>query len=108
MPGNEQVQPVKIAIIDDGIDATMYDFQSKIAGGETFCPYPHSLDLVNSYFVPRGRHGTWMAQLICSICPVVELYIARLEELPTPGSGRCVTAKSAAKVSLRFISLHSS
>ncbi|RAL61211.1 hypothetical protein DID88_010290 [Monilinia fructigena] len=49
----KKVPPVKVAIIDDGIDATMYDFQSKIAGGVTFCPWPHSADLVNSYFVPR-------------------------------------------------------
>ncbi|KAH8802523.1 putative subtilisin [Xylogone sp. PMI_703] len=97
--GNDNhVPPVKIAIIDDGIDATMYDFQAKIAGGATFCPYPHSADLVNSYFVPRGKHGTLMAQLICRICPGTQLYIARLEELPTlTGNGRRVTARSAAK-----------
>ncbi|KUJ15360.1 putative subtilisin [Mollisia scopiformis] len=95
---DKQVPPVKIAIIDDGIDATMYDLQSKIAGGATFCPYPLSPDLVNSYFVPRGKHGTLMAQLICSMCPSTQLYIARLEELPTlTGAGRRVTARSAAK-----------
>ncbi|OBT68012.1 hypothetical protein VE03_01564 [Pseudogymnoascus sp. 23342-1-I1] len=93
-----QVPPVKIAIIDDGIDATMHGLQPKIAGGATFCPYPHSSDLVNSYFVPRGKHGTLMAQLICDICPGTQLYIARLEELPTlTGGGRRVTARSAAK-----------
>ncbi|KAI2631548.1 putative subtilisin [Hypomontagnella submonticulosa] len=92
------VSPVKIAIIDDGIDATMHDLQPKIAGGATFCPYPHSPVLVNSYYVPRGNHGTLMAQLICSICPSPQLYIARLEELPAlTGSGRSVTARSAAK-----------
>ncbi|PQE32882.1 hypothetical protein CJF32_00001364 [Rutstroemia sp. NJR-2017a WRK4] len=95
-----QVPPVKIAIIDDGIDATMYDLQSKIAGGATFFPYPHSENLVNSYFVPRGKHGTLMAQLICDMCPGTQLYIARLEELPTlTGNGRRVTARSAAKKS---------
>ncbi|KAK7403904.1 hypothetical protein QQX98_010311 [Neonectria punicea] len=94
----KQVSSVKIAIIDDGIDATLHDLQSKIAGGATFCPYPHSSVLVNSYFVPRGKHGTLMAQLICDICPATQLYIARLEELPAlTGSGRRVTARSAAK-----------
>ncbi|TWU74167.1 hypothetical protein ED733_000425 [Metarhizium rileyi] len=93
-----QVPPVKIAIIDDGIDATQYDLQSKIAGGASFFPYPHSSELVNSYYVPRGQHGTLMAQLICSICPDAQLYIARLEELPTMTAGdRLVTARSAAK-----------
>jgi len=99
----KQVSPVKIAIIDDGIDATVHGLQPKISGGATFCPYPHSSDLVNSYFVPRGKHGTLMAQLICDICPGTQLYIARLEELPAlAGSGRRVTARSAAKVCLRL------
>jgi hypothetical protein len=96
----KQVTSMKIAIIDDGIDATVASLQPRIAGGATFCPYPHSSDLMNPYFVPSGNHGTLMAQLICSICPDSLLYIARLEELPTvTGRGRRVTAKSAAKVS---------
>ncbi|KAI1320047.1 peptidase S8/S53 domain-containing protein [Xylariaceae sp. FL0255] len=83
---NDHVAPVKIAIIDDGIDATVSDLQRKIVGGATFCPYPHSDNLVNSYF------------LICRLCPDVQLYVARLEELPSSsGSGRRVTARSAAK-----------
>lgn len=45
-----------------------------------------------------------MAQLICSICPSIQLYIARLEELPAlTGGGRTVTARSAAKVCSRLI-----
>jgi hypothetical protein len=95
----EPVEPVKIAIIDDGIDAAMENLQSRIAGGATFCPYPHSSDFMNPYFVPSGKHGTLMAQMICNLCPDARLYIARLEELPTiTGSGRRITAKSAAKV----------
>lgn len=98
---DSQVRPVKIAIIDDGIDATMPGLQPKIASGATFCPYPHSSTLVNSYFVPRGKHGTLMAQLICDLCPSIQLYVARLEELPAfTGGGRRVTARSAAKVCL--------
>ncbi|TRX93639.1 hypothetical protein FHL15_005611 [Xylaria flabelliformis] len=92
------ITPIKIAIIDDGIDATVVGLHTKIVGGATFCPYPHSSELVNSYFVPSGKHGTLMAQLICRLCPDVQLYIARLEELPTStGNGRRVTARSAAK-----------
>jgi hypothetical protein len=95
----EKVAPVKIAIIDDGIDATLDSLQGKIAGGTSFCPYPNSTDLMNAYFVPSGRHGTLMASLICQICPDPRLYIARLEERPAvDGNDRRITAKSAAKV----------
>ncbi|KAH7142833.1 hypothetical protein B0J13DRAFT_526280 [Dactylonectria estremocensis] len=69
---NKQVPYVKVAIVDDGFDNTLHDLHPKIAGGATLCPYPHSSVLVNSYFVPR--------------------------ELPAlTGSGRRVTARSAAK-----------
>ncbi|KAK0618007.1 peptidase S8/S53 domain-containing protein [Bombardia bombarda] len=75
-PGSSNVQPVKIAIIDDGIDPTADGLEGKIAGGAMFCPNPKYLELVQSYF----------------------LYIARLEEVPvSTGSGRNVTARSAAK-----------
>ncbi|KAI0403545.1 peptidase S8/S53 domain-containing protein [Xylaria palmicola] len=95
----KQVEPVKIAIIDDGIDATVPIFERRIANGATFCLYPDSPEFVNSYYVPSGKHGTLMAQLICNMCPNVQLYVARLQELPTltGGSGRRVTAESAAK-----------
>lgn len=97
------VDPIKIAIIDDGMDATVSSLQSRIANGagESFCFYPNSQELVSSYYVPSGTHGTRMAQLICDLCPEVQLYIARLEELPSPnGIGRRFTARSAAMVSL--------
>ncbi|PNP54420.1 hypothetical protein FNYG_15630 [Fusarium nygamai] len=94
----KNVSPIKIAIIDDGVDNTAADLETKVVGGATFCPYPHSSEYANSYFVPSGRHGTLMAQLICRLCPNVQLYVARLEELPTAtGSGRRITASSAAK-----------
>ncbi|RSL79987.1 hypothetical protein CEP51_006902 [Fusarium floridanum] len=94
----KKVTPLRIAIIDDGIDATVSNIQDRIEGGATFCPYPHSSNLMNPYFAPSGDHGTLMAQLICRMCPDARLYIARLEELQTlKGTGRRFTATSAAK-----------
>uniref|UniRef100_A0A093UM10 Subtilisin NAT n=2 Tax=Talaromyces marneffei PM1 TaxID=1077442 RepID=A0A093UM10_TALMA len=81
--------PIKIAIIDDGIDATIPDIQRRIAVGKTFSPYPNSTEFMNAYFVPRGLHGTLMARLICKICPKPKLFVARLEErLADDGSSR--------------------
>ncbi|KAE8348515.1 peptidase S8/S53 domain-containing protein [Aspergillus coremiiformis] len=76
--------PVKIAIIDDGVDASYLNLHTKIAGGQ------------RAYFAPLGRHGTWMASLISKLCPRPSLYIARLDEHPADGN-RQITAKSAAK-----------
>ncbi|KAK4222100.1 hypothetical protein QBC38DRAFT_504306, partial [Podospora fimiseda] len=91
----EGVEPIKIAIIDDGIDTSLDDFTSKIQVGESF----HSLSELSgrrgAYYVPSGPHGTLMAKAICSICPKVKLYIAQLEVLPGPHGQRSFTVESA-------------
>ncbi|KAK6360673.1 hypothetical protein TWF730_006807 [Orbilia blumenaviensis] len=91
-------QDIKIALIDDGVDASLSLFEGKIAAGRSFCPYPNSKELVSSYFVTSGKsHGTIMAYLICTICPRVKLYVARLDEGYNLYGKRQITAQSAAK-----------
>ncbi|KAK6330871.1 hypothetical protein TWF718_003068 [Orbilia javanica] len=88
---------IKIAVIDDGVDASLESVKGKIASGNSFCPYPNSNDLISSYFVPSSTsHGTIMADLICRICPRVKLYVARLDEGYALHGKRQITAKSAA------------
>ena len=72
--------PIRIAIIDDGVDADLISLEGKIASGKSFCYYVNSTDRTIPYYVPAGNHGTCMATLICKICPHVKLYIARLDE----------------------------
>lgn len=93
-------RPVKIAIIDDGVDALQDIFRGKIATGRSFCPLGGSSDLMNAYYVPSGRHGTMMADLICRICPSCQLYVARLDEVTNRNDmSRQITVKSATEVS---------
>ncbi|KIW63767.1 hypothetical protein PV04_08745 [Phialophora macrospora] len=90
---------VKIAVIDDGVDASWDSLTGKIAAGKSFCPYPNSTDLMSAYFAPTGKHGTCMADLISQLCPNVRLYVARLEEhRKMDGDGRRqITTRSAAE-----------
>ncbi|KAF3912211.1 hypothetical protein ABW21_db0209351 [Orbilia brochopaga] len=88
--------PVKIAVLDNGIDAALPIFHGKIAAGTSFAPYPYSRDLINAYFAPSDDHGTIMASLICTVCPRVQLYVARLDEGSSVDGRRQITAKSAA------------
>lgn len=92
---------VKIAVIDDGVDASLYSLAGKIPSGKSFCPYPNSTDLMSAYFAPTGKHGICMASLISHLCPNVRLYVARLEEhRKVKGDGsRQITARSAAEAS---------
>jgi subtilisin family serine protease len=98
IPAKIHRQPIKIAIIDDGVDGFLDLLDGKITAGKSFYPYSNSGDLMNSYYVPSGKHGTGMAALICQICPKCELFVARLEERYTMDGKRHITAKSAKEV----------
>ncbi|KAG8428473.1 hypothetical protein J3459_003895 [Metarhizium acridum] len=75
-PSPQMTGRVKIAIIDDGIDAMWDGFDGKIASGEMFAK--SMTDLVNPYYTSSSNHGIYMAMLICKICPEVSLYIAKV------------------------------
>ncbi|KAM0226770.1 hypothetical protein ACHAPO_012087 [Fusarium lateritium] len=93
-----QVRLVKVAIVDDGVDVSLEGLQNKIALGQSFCPYANSSEMMTPYFVSSSNHGTSMATLICSLCPMVQLYVARLDQRQTPSSNqRHITADSAAQ-----------
>ncbi|KLU81870.1 hypothetical protein MAPG_00951 [Magnaporthiopsis poae ATCC 64411] len=90
------VRPIKIAVIDDGIDMTLAHFANKIQVGESFYSLTGEMSgRRGAYFVPSGPHGTLMAKAICSVCPKVMFYIAQLEILPGPHGQRSFTAESA-------------
>ncbi|KAJ4385943.1 hypothetical protein N0V85_007957 [Neurospora sp. IMI 360204] len=88
------IAPIKIAIIDDGIDSTLDVFSHRIQTGESFYK-AGSGRWQGAYYVPTGYHGTLMAQLICDICPVARLYIAQLEPVPRNDGRRGFTQQSA-------------
>ncbi|RKL35149.1 hypothetical protein BFJ70_g8007 [Fusarium oxysporum] len=93
-----KIKPIKVAIIDDGVDVSLSSLQDKIALGQSFCPYPNSTDMMSPYFMSSSNHGTSMATLICSLCPMVRLYVARLDQRQTlGGSQRHITVDSAAQ-----------
>ncbi|RYP40703.1 hypothetical protein DL768_010602 [Monosporascus sp. mg162] len=89
------IEPIKIAVIDDGINTALDIFSGRIQVGESFSPLSEVSGRWGAYYVPSGPHGTLMAQLICEVCPVVKLYIAQLEVLPGQDGRRSFTPESA-------------
>lgn len=61
---------IKVALLDDGAKLTALKGKQI---GECFCPGKPA------YFVGPCEHGTEMARCIREICPMAELYIARLD-----------------------------
>jgi hypothetical protein len=102
-----KVSPVKIAIIDDGVDTSALTYlakQNRIAGAQSFYPYMGSdkKSYMHPWYVPSGNHGTMMSDLICRICPpqICQLYIARLDERYSRSGwkGRQIALESATAV----------
>lgn len=92
MPG------VKVAIIDDGINASQFDNHTSIAGGTSFQCHHNRPDRPLDYWASTGTHGTEMAKMVQRICPVAELYIIRLGEGTGERGTRQIKAETAIKV----------
>lgn len=95
--GGLKPRPVKVALIDDGVDGAHKILGKNIKRGISFCSRPDSHNHVYSYCVPSGCHGTQMASLIHQVCPRVELYVARIQDMEV-GRNRQIDAESAVKV----------
>lgn len=91
--------PVRIVVIDDGINPHLNAFSNKIETGESFYKFGEMYNEWTPFYVPSGPHGTHMARLICQTCPYVKLYIAKLEVLQGQGDKRSFNPDSAAEVS---------
>jgi hypothetical protein len=102
IPQEERTKPleyIKVALIDDGVDGFDSTISKSIANGVSYChdSLDDSSDLVKSYYVSQGGHGTMMARLILRMCPKAKLYVARLQEY-TSGRRRFIQPESATQV----------
>lgn len=90
------ITPIKIALIDDGVDGTIDLISEKLKTGISFHKIVDNLkrSRVLSYCSAGGSHGTTLATLICRVCPEVSLYVARLK----CDRGRQIMIGSAIKV----------
>ena len=97
-PESAFYEPIKIALIDDGVDMKEDALHGKVIGGRSFCLRDEKKNLNKSYYVKSGGHGTAMASLICRVCPHAKLIVLKLDEYIGQNQERQITAKSAAKV----------
>ncbi|KAF5965867.1 intracellular serine protease [Fusarium coicis] len=94
---SEMIEPIQIAIIDDGVD--MKDLDYHFMGGRSFCVRSEHKGLLDPSYMSRTGHGTIMAKNIHLMCPHASLFILRLEDTPSEdGTKLHITARSAAKL----------
>ncbi|KAK8172111.1 hypothetical protein BKA80DRAFT_262081 [Phyllosticta citrichinensis] len=102
--GQQVVNPVKVALIDDGYDISEPAINDKVVDGRSFCQQ-RSRKNYAPYFVNHHGHGTIMANQICRVCPKVELFMFRLDEHVSEQGKRQITAKSAVQAVHAAISM---
>ncbi|KAF5673912.1 intracellular serine [Fusarium heterosporum] len=84
------LEPVEVALIDDGADITRGDL-GNITGekfpGKSFCYYQEgSTWRVSPYWDSSSGHGTLMARLIHKICPSAIIHVIKLQTFAVENS----------------------
>ena len=111
-PEGDEPRRIKVAVLDDGFDLiqNIHEFKDNKIVGKAFSGLNTSADgddrfSTVEYFSELG-HGTLMAKNIRQICPKVELYLAKLNNIAlahpqSGGSGKAYgpTEESAVAVS---------
>lgn len=94
---------VRVALIDDGVDITNKNITDQIYNGWT-CDTGYEGNglegIPKPYTSSETEHGTFMASIICRVCPKAKIFVFRLNVTSPPGDRAHFTAKSAAEVSL--------
>ncbi|TGO48275.1 hypothetical protein BCON_0245g00030 [Botryotinia convoluta] len=73
------MQPVEIALIDDGVDVLQSRLRGNISDGKSFDYGDKGANRIRSHWVSERGHGTVMAKNIVRICPMAKIYVIKLE-----------------------------
>lgn len=101
----EPIQPITVALIDDGVELLDPAFQNRNYSGMTLSfdiadkNMPKTSQRMNPYHHSADGHGTVMASLIYRVCPMVKLYIIRIETRRDAKGKNRIVPHSAAAVS---------
>ncbi|KAI9741630.1 MAG: hypothetical protein M1834_000014 [Cirrosporium novae-zelandiae] len=90
----ESLDDIKIALIDDGVDVDDGELCDRIVEGWPPDQPGQFGNWPSPYYSSSEGHGTKMAALICKVCPLANLYVAKLDYKKAGGA---FTAKCAAE-----------
>jgi len=91
--------PVRVAILDDGVDwAYTNTTETNWNGISFFVEKRRHFDQQNPWYFSSAGHGTLMARLVHELCPTADLYVARLDQTISESGHFQPTPESATKV----------
>ncbi|KFA75730.1 hypothetical protein S40288_10975 [Stachybotrys chartarum IBT 40288] len=98
---HENSPSIKIAILYDGLNSSLGILKTGYTEIDaTIASYSSEANNMTDYYAPSGNHGSRIASLICSICPVESLYIAKVEHKVTQTGTIQVKAAAVAEVKI--------
>lgn len=98
---DSRLNPVTIALIDDGVDNTNPELEDVVKDGRTFADRKiDRLWIPPPYWESTTGHGTLMARLIRRVCPSAHIYSIKVGTTPTDSDRLQIDPKSAAQVSI--------
>lgn len=99
---DSSLNPITVALIDDGVDTRHEDLQGDKFFGKSFDPFPEDSWRINPFWVSAAGHGTLMARLIRHICPSAVIYVIKLETFESNGKLR-IRQESAIEVGVSLV-----
>lgn len=85
--GDASLNPVTVALIDDGTDITHDELKGNNFPGKSFDLYNDGWR-VSPFWASASGHGTLMARLIKRICPSAMIYTIKLKTVKTANSAK--------------------
>lgn len=89
------MKEIIVALIDDGVDIMVEQLADRILTGKSFCEHD---DRTFPWFTSESGHGTVMASMIATVCPMAKIFPIRLKTGArlTAGTGAMINVESAA------------
>lgn len=95
MESKIEKESVTIALIDDGVNS-IADEIPRLEDGKSYYGQREKGRPFRDYYTGPSLHGTEMASCIYKVCPMVQLYVGRLDDSNSPAER--FTVDSAIKV----------
>ncbi|KOS20541.1 Major intracellular serine protease [Escovopsis weberi] len=99
-----QIPPVKVALIDDGVDFSGIKTMNRLLGRSFYYEGEGGTGKTRPYWNSTIGHGTLMARMILRICPAAVIHVIRLRSFVAKGSDSVQIDQHSAVNAIKYAS----
>lgn len=97
-------KPITVALMDNGVDFANERVAGMVRNWRSYFQWLGGF--IEQFWNSSGVHGTAMAGLVRTMCPMARLFVAQLNEYTSANGRRQIYADSAARVTIMRNLLH--